>query len=162
MSLFLEQQKFLENLLSQKSVQRFEYFRSLVYFIRSLKIGTTSMINLVNQIFIFIWLPISQLEKMSASGEKAVILWKVQSFPPEDFVNTYAKLRLSSARISTRQNRAEESQNGVGSSFCSQGEVLCCLSPKRNPPTEFRLKVDSTDPSELTTLRLEWVLGRSL
>lgn len=110
-----------------------------MYFTRSLKIGTTSMINLSNQIFIFIRIPISQLEKMSASGKKAVILWKVQSFPPEDFVNTYAKLSLSSARISTRQNRAEESQNGVGSSFCSQGEVLCRLSPKRNPPRNLDL-----------------------
>ena len=91
--------------------------------------------------------------------KKAVILWKIQSFPPEDFVNTCDKSRLSSARIPTRQNRAEESQNGVRGSFCSQGEVLCCLSAKRNQSMELTLKVNSMDPSELTTLWLEWVLG---
>ena len=84
--------------------------------------------------------------------KKAVILWKIQSFPPEDFVNTYA-------RIPTRQNRAEESQNGIRSSFCSQGEVLCCLPAKRNQSMELTLRVNSMDPSELTALWLEWVLG---
>lgn len=78
--------------------------------------------------------------------KKAVILQKIQSFPPEDFVTTYAKSRLSSARIPTRQNRAEESQNGVRSSFCSQGEVLGCLSAKRNQSMKLTLTVDSMDP----------------
>lgn len=103
-----------------------------------------------------------QLEKVSTGGGKVVILRKVQKhiFLPEDFVNTYAKLSFVICQDFNKAKR--ESQNWGGISFCGQGEVLRCLPPKRNPPTGLRLKVDSTDPSELTTLWLEWVLGRSL
>lgn len=96
------------------------------------------------------WVPLPNWKRSHLVEKKLLYCGKSKVFPPEDFVNTYA-------RIPTRQNRAEESQNGVRVVSAAREKSFAACH-KRNQSMEFTLyKFHGSIRAD--TLWLEWVLG---